>query len=294
MADFANVQPDEYKLLGRNFSAGRPLRHQGRHHPPHGRRPHRRPVQRHLGCQRLLAHYSVDRNGYIVQHVNDTDRAYACGDGIGTGRGNDTTISIEHANSGSNPWTVHEKAIESGAHLVAALCLYYGLGRPEWCKNVFPHRYWSATACPGELAGSQRDHYMQRAKAWYDAMKDGKAPAPSTAAKPAAANPVQAASGGFSKASGKRIPVHYSLHLKGGGWLDEVTDFGAGDNGFAGYPCRQHDLLCAESIAARSSIRYILSRTAGSITFPRATATIPSTVAPASPATPSTAFACTT
>ena len=25
MADFANVQPDEYKLLGRNFSAGRPF-----------------------------------------------------------------------------------------------------------------------------------------------------------------------------------------------------------------------------------------------------------------------------
>lgn len=254
MADFANVQPDEYKLLGRNFSAGRPFGIKGVtiHHMAGDLNA----VQCNgiWGANGCSAHYSVDRNGYIVQHVNDLDRAYACGDGIGTGRGNDTTISIEHANSGSNPWTVHEKAIESGAHLVAALCLYYGLGRPEWCKNVFPHRYWSATACPGELAGSQRDHYMQRAQAWYDAMKGGKAPAPSAAAKPAAAKPSQAASGGFTKASGKRIPVHYSLHLKGGGWLDEVTDFGAGDNGFAGYPCRQHDLLCAR--VDRGTLKY--------------------------------------
>lgn len=253
MADFANVQPDKYMLLGCNFSAGRPFGIRGVtiHHMAGDLTGDQcNGIWRGAGTS---AHYCVDRNGYITQHVNDTDRAWACGDGIGTGRGNDTTISIEHANSGSNPWTVHEKAIESGAHLVAALCLYYKLGRPQWCKNVFPHRYWSSTACPGELAGSQRDHYMQRAQAWYDAMKGGKAPAPSTA-KPAAAKPAQSASGGFSKASGKRVPVHYSLHLKGGGWLDEVTDFGAGDNGFAGYPCRQHDLLCAR--VDRGTLKY--------------------------------------
>ena len=194
------------------------------------------------------AHYGVGATGEIHQYVAETDGSYSDANYAS----NCSTISIEHANNGSNPWTVHEKAIESGAHLVAALCLYYGLGRPEWCKNVFPHRYWSATACPGELAGSQRDHYMQRAQAWYDAMKGGKAPAP--VAKPAAAKPAQVASGGFSKASGKRIPVHYSLHLKGGGWLDEVTDFGAGNNGFAGYPCRQHDLLCAR--VDRGTLKY--------------------------------------
>ena len=63
--------------------------------------------------------------------------------------GNTHTISIEHANNNSNPWTVFPAALESGAHLVAALCLYYILGRPQWLVNVFPHRYWSATACPG-------------------------------------------------------------------------------------------------------------------------------------------------
>ena len=133
---------------------------------------------------RASAHYGIGATGEIHQYVSELDGSYSDANYAS----NNSTISIEHANSGSNPWTVHEKAIESGAHLVAALCLYYGLGRPEWCKNVFPHRYWSATACPGELAGSQRDHYMQRAQAWYDAMKSGKAPAPSTA-KPATAKP---------------------------------------------------------------------------------------------------------
>ena len=253
MADFAHVQPDEYKLLGCNYSSGRPYGIKGVtiHHMAGDLSADQcNSIWRGAGTS---AHYSVDRNGYIVQHVNDTDRAWACGDGIGTGRGNDTTISIEHANSASGPWTVHDAAIESGAHLVAALCLYYGLGRPAWCQNVFPHRYWSATACPGELAGSQRDRYMERAQAWYDAMRSGDAPAPSARPEQAATD-APAASGGFSASSGARVPVHYSLHLKGGGWLDEVTDFGEGEDGFAGYPCREHDLLCAR--VDRGELRY--------------------------------------
>lgn len=37
--------------------------------------------------------------------------------------------------------------------------------------------------------------------------------------------------------------VFYALRLRNGAWLDEVTDFGAGDNGFAGLPNHQHDYL---------------------------------------------------
>lgn len=99
MADFANVQPDEYKLLGCNFSAGRPFGIKGvtiHHMAGDLNAAQCNSIWAANGCS---AHYSVDRNGYIVQHVNDTDRAYACGDGIGTGGGNDTTISIEHANT---------------------------------------------------------------------------------------------------------------------------------------------------------------------------------------------------
>ncbi|HAU87142.1 MAG TPA: hypothetical protein DCW90_17135 [Lachnospiraceae bacterium] len=148
MADFENIEPDEYKYLGQNYNSGRPwgIKYITIHHMAGDFDADT--------CNRIWrgagtsAHYSIDRNGYIVQHVDDGDRAWACGDGLGWGSGgNDCSISIEHANNNSNPWTVYDAAIESGAHLTAALCKAYGLGRPEWDVNVMPHQHWSSTAC---------------------------------------------------------------------------------------------------------------------------------------------------
>lgn len=244
MADWENVQPDEYMLLGQNYSAGRPWGIKGItvHHMAgdlSGATCNN--VWRNAGTS---AHYCVDKNGYITQHVNDTDRAWACGDGIGTGLGNDTTISIEHANDMNNKWTVHAAAIESGSHLVAALCKYYGLGRPEWGVNVFPHKHWSATSCPGELYGSQKDAYMARAQQWYDAMVNGtdagEAPAvPTTPSVPSAPAHRENTEGVVA------TNIHYALRMMDGTWLDTVTNFGDGEDGFAGYPCHEHDLMIA-------------------------------------------------
>lgn len=119
------------------------------------------------------AQYNVDGAGSVCQYVNDRDRAWHCS-GKKTGTDCNTLyIGIEHADKSSDPWLIADAALEEGAHLVAALCLKYGWGRPEWRKNVFPHSDFSYTACPGELAASQRDAYMARAQYWYDAMKDG-------------------------------------------------------------------------------------------------------------------------
>ncbi len=249
MADFENVQPDEYKLLGMNFTPGRPwgIKYITIHHMAGDLDADQcNSVWRKAGTS---AHYSVDRGGKIVQHVNDTDRAYACGDGVGVqSGGNDCSISIEHANSGSNPWTVHDAAIESGAHLVAALCKYYKLGRPQWGVNVFPHKHWKATACPGELAGSQNAKYMQRAQEWYDAMCGGK-PAPAPAPQPQPA-PQPTPS---RKPLGK-VDVRYALRNLNGGWNAEVTNFGEGADGFAGVPNGQHDLLYVK--VDKGSVKY--------------------------------------
>lgn len=117
------------------------------------------------------AHYAVEADGTIGQLVNDWDTAWACGNW----EANLTTVSIEHANDMDRPgWHVHRAALESGAHLVAAVCLMYGLGRPRWLVNVFPHSHFQATSCPGELAGDQNDEYMSLAQRWYDAMLEGK------------------------------------------------------------------------------------------------------------------------
>lgn len=117
------------------------------------------------------AHYLVQTDGVIGQLVHDADTAWALGDFDANCR----LVNIEHANNGSDPWTVSETCLDSDAHLVAALCLAYGLGHPAWGRNVRPHSMYMATACPGELARSQRDVYIARARRYYDMMTAGAA-----------------------------------------------------------------------------------------------------------------------
>lgn len=127
------------------------------------------------------AHYQVQSDGKIGQLVWDRDTAWHAGNFAA----NTTSIGIEHADVSSNPWAVSEACLDNGAHLVAAVCKFYGLGRPAWGKNVFGHKDFSATACPASLAGSQHAAYMARAQSWYDQMT-GNTPAPAPA-KPAPA-----------------------------------------------------------------------------------------------------------
>lgn len=113
------------------------------------------------------AHYQVEDDGRIGQLVWDRDTAWHCG----VFSQNQRSIGIEHANRPNG--TITEKCLDNGAHLVAALCHLYGLGRPEWLVNVFPHKYFKATSCPGQIYGSQKDAYIKRAQKWYDEMAGG-------------------------------------------------------------------------------------------------------------------------
>lgn len=172
--DWKNLQPDVYMRVAAGFTKGRPYGISGVtvHHMAGNLTLEQ--CRAALDSNGTGAHYGV-AGGRVAQFVDDYNRAWACGDGIGTGGGNDRTISIEHANDHADPWTVSEDTLDTGAHLTAAICVYYKLGRPEWGKNVWPHRHWSATACPGELYGSQKDAYIARAQAWYDSMVNGAA-----------------------------------------------------------------------------------------------------------------------
>ena len=113
------------------------------------------------------AHYQVEDDGTIGQLVRDRNTAWHAGNWDA----NTTSIGIEHANNHiGEPWTISEATLDNGAHLVAALCVFYKLGEPHWGVNVFGHRQFSATACPGEIAGTQNEAYMQRARHWYNVM----------------------------------------------------------------------------------------------------------------------------
>lgn len=110
------------------------------------------------------AQYQVESAGRIGRLVKDKDIAWHAGNWTA----NTKSIGIEHANRPDG--TITAECLDNGAHLVAALCKKYGLGRPEWLKNVFPHKYFVATSCPGQIYGTQKDAYIKRAQEWYDYM----------------------------------------------------------------------------------------------------------------------------
>lgn len=177
--DWANLKADEDRILTKHFTKGRG-----------GKRINKVIVHHNAanlsiaGCYNVWqnrpasAHYQVDSHGRIGQLVWDADTAWHASNFAA----NQTSIGIEHADVSSNPWRISDAALESGAHLVAAICKYYNLGRPEWGRNLFGHSDFAATQCPASLAvgGSQHDAYVRRAQEWYDAMEGGKTPAAPT------------------------------------------------------------------------------------------------------------------
>ncbi|GAA2184925.1 hypothetical protein GCM10009785_34700 [Brooklawnia cerclae] len=166
MKDWDNLIADVDKIIGVHYSAGR-----------EGRSISKIVLHHNAGTltvdqcydvwqtREASAHYQVETSGRVGQLVNDSDTAWHSGDW----ETNLTSIGIEHANATLAPgWTISEATLDNGAHLVAALCHHYGLGRPAWGVNVFPHSQFSSTSCPGAIAGAQNAAYMARAQAYYD------------------------------------------------------------------------------------------------------------------------------
>lgn len=181
MKNWENIEADENLILTKHFTPGRAgaINKIVLHHNA-GNLTIR-------GCYNVWqdreasAHYQVQSDGRIGQLVWDKDTAWHAGNFDA----NSTSIGIEHADCQANPWKISDACLENGAHLVAALCKYYKLGRPTWMKNVFPHNHFSSTECPASIAGSQNAAYMKRAQQWYDAMMKGSsAPAASKPSKP--------------------------------------------------------------------------------------------------------------
>lgn len=65
---------------------------------------------------------------------------------------NTQSIGIEHGLQGRNGrWRMTEATINSGARTVAALCLQYSLGRPQWGVNVVGHNGVRFNGCQHRL-----------------------------------------------------------------------------------------------------------------------------------------------
>ena len=176
MKSWENLEADIDLIMNKHFTSGR------------GGHAIRKIVLHHnagtlsvKGCwdtwqtREASAHYQVQKDGVIGQLVWDRDTAWHAGSV------NKESIGIEHANDRAEPWTISEATLENGAHLVAAICKHYKLGRPQWGVNVFGHKTFMATVCPGEISGSQNAQYMARAQYWYDQMTGSKPATPATA-----------------------------------------------------------------------------------------------------------------
>ena len=170
MKDWNTLEPDVYTLVGpHRFTRGRsrPIDRLVIHHNAGVRNSSEYIRDLWNNEREASAHYQVEANGRIGQLVHDRDTAWHAANADINAR----SIGIEHANiSGPPRWQISDATIEEGAHLVAALCRYYKLGRPEWGRNIFPHSAYAQTSCPYQLApgGEDHEHYMARAKYWYD------------------------------------------------------------------------------------------------------------------------------
>jgi N-acetyl-anhydromuramyl-L-alanine amidase AmpD len=91
------------------------------------------------------AHFDVDAHGKVAQFVKVTEYAWAVGDRSG----NESSISIEMANSKGAPgWDVSDTTWKAAARLAGWLFAHVIKEKPT-ADNIHQHRDWSSTACPG-------------------------------------------------------------------------------------------------------------------------------------------------
>lgn len=99
---------------------------------------------------RVATHYGI-ADKKVHQYVDEKDYAFA----NGNKKANETSISIEHEGG----WLLKDgtrkkptqQTHDTSAELVAEIAKRWKMGKLEIGKNVFPHKHWVATACPGTL-----------------------------------------------------------------------------------------------------------------------------------------------
>ena len=169
MKDYYNVLPDRVNLLTKHYTPGRG-----------GQRIQKVTLHHTAGVldadsinkvwwdRPASAHYLVDPQGVVSQHVWDRDTAWS----NANWHENITSITIEHSNSAgpAQDWPINPITRTNGARLVAALCRFYGLGRPQADRNVTFHFRFTGTSCPYHLRPGHKYHaeYMREAQRFYD------------------------------------------------------------------------------------------------------------------------------
>lgn len=175
MKDWLTLQPDRVKLMNKNFTPGRG-----------GNKIEYVVIHHNAGVLSIdqiwdvwqsrpaSAHYQVTSSGEIGQLVWDRDTAWHAANSWM----NQRSIGIEVSNSAGpdQDWPITPTAVREAGRLIAAICLYYKLGRPNSGTNVRYHREFTSTGCPYHLApgGKYNAALMDEAQRFYDELKAGK------------------------------------------------------------------------------------------------------------------------
>lgn len=98
------------------------------------------------------AHFDVDAKGNVAQFVKATEYAWA----VGNKAGNQSSISIEMADATFAPhWVISDTTLNSATRLAGWLFAHQ-IGKRPTADNLFMHKHWSATDCPGPYVS---DHF---------------------------------------------------------------------------------------------------------------------------------------
>lgn len=99
-------------------------------------------------ARQASAHFGVGRNNNVDQYVPVGDTAWHSGNWAA----NISSIGIENVNSSGAPsWSIDEATFNTLVELCRDQAKVHGLGKLVVGQNLFGHRDFKATACPGQL-----------------------------------------------------------------------------------------------------------------------------------------------
>lgn len=102
------------------------------------------------GTRQASAHYGVGRNNNVDQYVSEDNTAWHAANYPA----NLTSIGIENVNSSGAPnWDIAPETFNTLVELVRDIARRHGLLPLKVGVNLFGHRDFIATACPGQLYG---------------------------------------------------------------------------------------------------------------------------------------------
>ena len=100
------------------------------------------------------AHYGVGRNNNVDQYVSEGNISWANGNWAA----NCTSVTIENVNSSGAPeWAIADSTFNTLVELVRDIAKRNGLLPLKVGVNLFGHKDFSATACPGQLYGRMQE-----------------------------------------------------------------------------------------------------------------------------------------